>query len=1334
MSSLGYARALYDFTAQHQEDVSLSAGDVVQVLEEVDSNWLKGRNHNKVGYFPYSYIGPLDLPNIASNHRLFLAVKPFAGDEEGDLSFNEGDIIIGLQCIDINWWHGCVSGHCGIFPLTHVVQLDSSGSCCNVWRPSTNKQPVNKSSQQLVAVGSSVRAIRDLVAQLDDELPLNRGDVVTILHDLGDGFAIGECNGHVGQFPMSFVEYHATSESNKLPNVTLTESSCKKSHARKSSYTLANTRSHESSVRPYCSTVHSFNGKDGQLSFSVGQIVHLISHVDDDWCYGELDGCFGVFPTSYVDIIVDCTAEMSQVLDNKCAINTAEMYGRVLHDFTAGHEQEIDVREGDTVTVLKHCAPDWLQVRHDNGTIGLCPSFCVELFTASPTPTSPSPVHSVKPKPPVKPKSLLQSIGVQDQNSDRQKTKSQASSTGTSLTSATANLPSPAGSKQTPVATPRTSVGTFKQHSSQASLDEMILAEFSLAKSNSADCQQPVQYSSGSVSAGWQSQSTPPLHQLSQSPLPLTGATKRLPLTPRAPLPTAVTAIPNSSSESSLEHLVASSSELKTTLSTPKAKTKSDLIDFSPDSGISQGGPVDCDMQETKCRRRETRENVVLELITTETDYCSCLQLCIDTFYTSHRTASHLLLPDEMEMLFSKLNDVIYISQKLTKRLEADVKLKPFSDQIVGLCFIDLKDEIQKIYAIYCRNHDNVISILEKYESNEEVMDYINERLTVMRRQSTVFDLGSVLIKPVQRILKYPLLLSELVKVTEDDHVDKPHLLTAVAAMTDVAATINEYKRRKDLVLKYKKDAKLTDRISRLSVHSTKKKLKRISQMMAGVQTVDENFVMEEQKFKCLDAVVRIMARDVSQFLEQLEESVSSCEQISIDVHDFYDEESSQVGDLCVAYSNITASLFTKFKADVERYVVPPLNSLLLMFQGPMNVIRKRYDKLLDYENASKRLELGNTTNEELVKCKADYEAINAQLLEDLPRLFLLSIDISTDVLHHFLRLQQDLHSRVVNRLSSCVEHQATSGLVGKLPSSIMETFNIAHTTAVEHMSTLSLIPAAFNPHLDELRRSQQSPAGIQPPTTGAGTVYLSQNQSHQTYLLNKFSENNLYIVSENVCGSQLMDLSLAKGTLVGVIKQGDPMGNRGRWYIDCGVAKGFVCQQFLSPRQKCIIEEPRDLLSWSMPLTPDEHNSCELLQLLDPLASSASSQCDVFNNSLDCPSQALTHSQLLLHNDIAPAVSQRGSSAHWEQFTDDKPMSNHRTSISSVWPASTAKYRVLYTFIGRDSSEVSVNEGDIVQVLQQADLDGNAEWWLIARSDGKRGYVPANYLTDFSH
>ena len=71
--------------------------------------------------------------------------------------------------------------------------------------------------------------------------------------------------------------------------------------------------------------------------------------------------------------------------------------------------------------------------------------------------------------------------------------------------------------------------------------------------------------------------------------------------------------------------------------------------------------------------------------------------------------------------------------------------------------------------------------------------------IDIYRSHVQCWDLPSILIKPMQRILKYPLLLGDLVKYTEDDHTDKKHLISAFKLMGEVANQINEVKRRKDL-------------------------------------------------------------------------------------------------------------------------------------------------------------------------------------------------------------------------------------------------------------------------------------------------------------------------------------------------------------------------------------------------------------------------------------------------------------------------------------------------------------------------------------------------------
>jgi len=236
-----------------------------------------------------------------------------------------GDIVVGLNPVSDHWWDATLNGVNGIIPLTHVVELHSSddGHLCNLWFDTAPTSTDTKSSVNSGGVvGITVIAENDLTAQLDYELTFSRGDVIYVLEDLGDGFAIGQCNGAVGQFPLCFCAPADPQTTVSFPSLEIPPSinsisdasspSWKKPHARASSYTLANTWSQDCSVIPYCSTLYEFRGRDStELSFRAGEIVHLISHLDDDWCFGELDGNRGAFPTSYVDIIVDCDATSS---------------------------------------------------------------------------------------------------------------------------------------------------------------------------------------------------------------------------------------------------------------------------------------------------------------------------------------------------------------------------------------------------------------------------------------------------------------------------------------------------------------------------------------------------------------------------------------------------------------------------------------------------------------------------------------------------------------------------------------------------------------------------------------------------------------------------------------------------------------------------------------------------------------------------------------------------------------------------------------------------------------------------------------------------------------
>jgi len=54
--------------------------------------------------------------------------------------------------------------------------------------------------------------------------------------------------------------------------------------------------------------------------------------------------------------------------------------------------------------------------------------------------------------------------------------------------------------------------------------------------------------------------------------------------------------------------------------------------------------------------------------------------------------------------------------------------------------------------------------------------------------------------------------------------------------------------------------------------------------------------------------------------------------------------------------------------------------------------------------------------------------------------------------------------------------------------------------------------------------------------------------------------------------------------------------------------------------------------------------------------------------------------------------------------------------------------YQAVYGFEARSPIEITLQEGELIKVLQQYDLDGNTEWWLV-EVNGRQGYAPSNYL-----
>lgn len=106
-------------------------------------------------------------------------------------------------------------------------------------------------------------------------------------------------------------------------------------------------------------------------------------------------------------------------------------------------------------------------------------------------------------------------------------------------------------------------------------------------------------------------------------------------------------------------------------------------------------------------------------------------------------------------------------------------------------------------------------------------------------------------------------------------------------------------------------------------------------------------------------------------------------------------------------------------KERTERLVISPLNQLLSMFTGPHKLVQKRFDKLLDFYNCTERAEKlkDKRTLEELQSARNNYEALNAQLLDELPKFQQLAQGLFSSCIHGYAQAHCDFVRQALAQL-----------------------------------------------------------------------------------------------------------------------------------------------------------------------------------------------------------------------------------------------------------------------------------------------------------------------------
>ncbi|XP_050988346.1 triple functional domain protein isoform X3 [Labeo rohita] len=234
---------------------------------------------------------------------------------------------------------------------------------------------------------------------------------------------------------------------------------------------------------------------------------------------------------------------------------------------------------------------------------------------------------------------------------------------------------------------------------------------------------------------------------------------------------------------SAIEELVKSKMSLEdrpSSLPVERGDSSSPSCNPSDNSLLSSSSPID-EMDERKTGFLKRRHYVLLELVETERDYVRDLGAVVEGYMSRMKEEG---VPDDMKgkdkIVFGNIHQIYdwhkdFFLGELEKCLEDPDRLAPL--------FIRQERRLH-MYIVYCQNKPKSEHIVSEYIDTyfEDLKQRLGHRLQIT----------DLLIKPVQRIMKYQLLLKDFLKFSKKAGLDTVELEKAVEVMCVVPKRCND--------------------------------------------------------------------------------------------------------------------------------------------------------------------------------------------------------------------------------------------------------------------------------------------------------------------------------------------------------------------------------------------------------------------------------------------------------------------------------------------------------------------------------------------------------------
>ncbi|KAF2239313.1 hypothetical protein EV356DRAFT_170097 [Viridothelium virens] len=489
------------------------------------------------------------------------------------------------------------------------------------------------------------------------------------------------------------------------------------------------------------------------------------------------------------------------------------------------------------------------------------------------------------------------------------------------------------------------------------------------------------------------------------------------------------------------------------------------------DSVDRQAGPTaDKNTSPTPDQQRlKQRLHVIQEIVTTENTYCRDMTI-VEDIYKATASACKDLGNEDIKGIFGNSDKVLAFTEDFRKALRAAVKpvysppkdnrwrtkraslatsnskstdqstlqgVEMLDDECdrrtrIGCVFNEHLPRMEKVYQDYVLNYFYVDDRLKKLEARPGVSIWLTQCHEYARDITDAWNLPTLLIKPSQRLLKYPLLLTELLKVTPSDHPDHDELKQALENVKKACDRVDAAKERSILIdqvaNRKRKDSDVRMGLTKAFARRTEK----LKQQVGLSDSVEDwEYRKIEQKYGGHVLWAECVRRDADLWVKDLYGSVERYNALAAAMESMIDvwptqnpEIESKWRKFAIVVREITSIAMPEHIAAIGKNVYSPVEQLNKILQHVSSLMEKRKKRILDYAKYKALLDRGDKIDKKTAESGKQWIALNDTLKDELPKLYPLIKKTCRECGLNLTRLMMEWHFVVESKLKTVLEEQ----------------------------------------------------------------------------------------------------------------------------------------------------------------------------------------------------------------------------------------------------------------------------------------------------------------------